>query len=100
VSEELGCNAQECAKNGEKGAMTDSATCTALGAALDADPCYVALTREDYDKSIDAILAALAAAGFKVLAREPSNAMLENAIEMGDYHLFDALWRTMWDAAP
>ena len=47
-------------------------------------------------KAADDIVSALHAAGFKVLARNPTNEMI--GVAMGDYPTLD--WHQMWDAAP
>ena len=55
----------------------------------------------------DAILSALAAAGLKVLAREPTEAMLSpHALDMATVHethgmknRCEQVWRAMWDDA-
>jgi hypothetical protein len=42
----------------------------------------------------------LAAAGFKVFAREPSRLMIEIAEQGDDWRSYDEIWVAMWDAAP
>lgn len=54
-----------------------------------------------YDRPAQAqeIVAALAAAGYKIMPREPTEAMMANMAAYGPGHLVP-IFRTMWDAAP
>jgi hypothetical protein len=58
------------------------------------------LDDEDAVRGKDAILAALAAAGFKIVAREPSETMMQARWGSGIGTLAQRSWRAMWDAAP
>ena len=66
---------------------------------------YQNIMRNNARTAILAARAALASAGYKIVAREPTEAMLneayndENAV-IEDHTYLDRAWRAMWDAAP